>query len=460
MEIPVDVSHLDSDSRIKIAICTRNRSESVKHLIRDISMSLSSACPDQRALLFIFDDSTVEHHSLSLASMSGGLFPNLRTVYIGRKQYQTIYSSFLSQIPESRSLFPKIMRELGTTHQWDLARVRNFSFLYMYLVSKADDKILFLDDDIRFTSVFYAEQFFEIRGDEVIFDLLTNLNVNDSLVVGVGFWGRKDMSIIEHLINSSRNVLEQYAHHNNVSEIVEYIASLPNELPIKLALQDSASAPPGDGPGGISGAVLAMPRQALSFHYLFPSYNEDWIWLRLFDISSFGKVRRVVRGVLHAPPISCNTEINPNKIFLQETGEVIYYTIDNLFKYWGHTSAFGNFFQVIDFFEQNLRPEHFAASIKDEILHVQQSINHLYQLRHILEKSSTLALTNNTEMLASKLEATIHVLEFVIRRLSSIQPLTLYKMFFYYLKTRDVWQRILYKGGDIVQLQNAKRRPR
>lgn len=425
---------------IRFFICTRNRPEVLGKCISSVAQEFQRAFPSLSAHCYVFDDSTSHQLSAQVSSMcKSRRFPSLHLHRIGLKEQKEISQKLGKLEPRSLKLLNSSCKKLGTG-SWDLAGVRNFAFLFANCISNDDDLLIFLDDDILFQSTTYHGHFISIDGAAVLRQFSDHTPQNGVAASGVGYLGRSDISIKEHvrllledlhtLFNLESKVRQQ---KDTLKKLLREISLFPTTLPIRL--NHSCTEQVEYGPG-ISGAALATTSASLKSHGLLRCYNEDWIWLSLLGESN-DTVRRIEPKLIHAAPPQLPITID--FLIYQNIGEIIYYALEYVMK------DIPSQQDRISWCKDKLSLEHFVAAKQDassEICVILKNINNTKTLFQRLnwEIAGGSDAFRSAEQSLYKMK---YYFDYVLNFIGTLDPAYLYKSFSLYLTRIPVWQNLL-----------------
>lgn len=415
---------------IRFFLCTRDRPDIARQCIAGIKHSISNSTLTKLAVCYVFDDSLSIDNSISLRQACS--LETSETLYLEfvDSAYQADFIEKLTRTaPVSSSFIYSICKILGTG-PWDLAGVRNFAFMYAYVVSDPNDLLIFVDDDMSFTDVTYQGYFMPVNGAEVLSQLYKTIVEGNALAAGVGYRGRRDMSIIEHLTNICEVAVAKLnnAELFEAQSYIEHLGMFPTSLPIQLSL-------PGDnldiglGPAGISGAVLAVKPASLLSHYLMRRYNEDWIWLLLLGHSDT-EIKRVKETVVHAAPAQNSTTLD--FMVYQETGEIIFNVVNNIVCHvpTGHDR--------LEWCKNQLSIEHILKAKEKQIQDIDIC---LHGLKRIADSFYT-SLTENNSIYTSIYNA-LNLVKQLKQTISNLSHQQMLDEILIYLNEKNAWQEVL-----------------
>lgn len=246
--------------RVAALVPTRNRASTVHRAVFSFLDALKTAGTVEFTRLVIVDDSDVPEEVDALDAVAD----EIRSTFADIKL--EVLASKLSGVREptvaSPGSGPGVVRNRGLKH--------------LRAGPVDHDVTILFDDDVCFNDVKYRGSSLECDGVQLLRNALKFCGMANT-VVGCGYVGRQDLSILEHICLNTGEALSAIAPAM-AREGIENVA-----------------------PGGISTAFLAIMSPA---HRLpdFPShYNEDYVWLHALDRSGW-PLRRVEPFLAHVPP--------------------------------------------------------------------------------------------------------------------------------------------------------------
>lgn len=407
-------------------LCTRDRIDLALDLLEETSRCLREAFPNKRGRFIIFDDSTTTDKSIQLRkSINDRSYQNLRISVIGRREQ----SNLMQQLQDDSCELKRntCFREMGRG-PWDLAGVRNFAFLYAFLMLPGDDVVVFLDDDMRFESLEYHGHSFNIDGAGVLLELYDLIRNQHAVAAGTGYWGRADMSILEHLCLTAEELLGNPVKQETPSSSFRILVDFPSTLPISIHDQVAFNDPRhGDGPAGISGAVLALHPRALKSHCLPRLYNEDWIWLLLLGDPS-REIMRITNGVIHAAPPQ--SPVDMSFFLYQERGQIVYNALEGFLRdYSGSTDR-------ITWTQRHLNQGIFSHSKQEETIIVRDCLDRYRRLQQLV------GVRSENRRIRTAIDSICDFLEDAISGINAISAQECYLNVMTYLSEVEQWRSL------------------
>jgi len=381
--------------RMRFFICTRNRPQTVLYSVASLVDAYDSAFPYVKCQIFIVDDSSsTEYFETLETALQEKKFSNAEIIPISRGTRYSFVDSLKAETSDDK-VQSAIEYFFGTDAsdalRWDVSRVRNYIALLAYGVSREGDIIVFLDDDIVLTNVNYDGKLISVSGSRVLRDVCAYLRNSEVIAVGCGYWGRIDVSVIEH-ISKACDVLSVELRDNRFSNIkFDEVVDFPNTLPVFIEYPSGENAVEMQvGPGGISAAFIALRREQLRTHGFIRCYNEDWIWQLYFDPQK--TMIKLDQRLIHAPPRKGMVETA--FACYQEFGEIVFTSLEAIM----HNFNSGSNLSHLDLWYEKITPELIEVSRQQEIARVKNCIQSVQKLQLLIEKQSDIFGRNGSDL--------------------------------------------------------------
>jgi hypothetical protein len=264
---------------LTVIITTKNRSESLRALLCDLSTITQKLQTSFYAVLIV-DDS----HELSQIQQNEKVISSFRFAEIYHLNSLSVETSF----SKYRYISYSQDNSLGKK-EWDAARPK-FKGIIEFLnnpVFSSSESVLLLDDDIRFLSSSYNSQLLRLNEEKIFQELFAPIPKDILYARGAKYIGRVDACIditISHLF-SNKPLASNFKTYKGIPTYKSWFSRVPIEC-----CEESP---------GLSGACLATNRMSLSTILLPPFYNEDWIWLELLSREG-GLIDIISEPVIHA----------------------------------------------------------------------------------------------------------------------------------------------------------------
>jgi hypothetical protein len=189
---------------------------------------------------------------------------------------------------------------------------RNAAMLALRGLCPDADVTIIFDDDVCFADTVYRGQQLRCDGRKLLQDAL-DLCEGGQVVVGCGYVGRQDLSILEHARLAGRIIVDQLVPPAIERRDVENVA-----------------------PGGISTAFLAIATGPGDLPAFAPHYNEDYVWLHALQRAGWSLVR-VPTQLIHAPP--GDVQITSTGLSFQIHGEIVWLAVLERERFPAHAPA-------------------------------------------------------------------------------------------------------------------------
>lgn len=415
-------------------ITTRDRPDAVHNCVSSLDTAHKSAFPECQSKCIVIDDSTAKSNSEKMRSCLrlDSRINNLAVYIVGRSFQGKILDNLLPALKPQKNYIEKTFRRLGKGN-WDHAGSSNFARLFSYSFFTSDEKILFLDDDIIFDNHSCNEHYVKVNGADVLMQLYNSISENDGAISGTTYLGRTDLSVLEHLFFL---LLQLKNRPGSIERNLNLIAEFPETLPIHMTLSEQDDDPllP-KGPGGISGAVLAIYNHMLSSHGMINCYNEDWIWLLLHGKKN-KKIYKCDTPLLHCPP--SQKKISFEFMLYQEIGEIIFKSLV------GSVEEAPQDVFCLEWLRNNYKISHLEKAVTEELLDID-----------LLAKKSMTALEQVNIKKAKKDFLRIQVLRSidfvsdVSKRIRELKLDSIYNDVYAYFLSADDWNTVLQTSRDM-----------
>ena len=412
-------------SEISFFLCTRDRSEIVEKHLDSIDRALLQTNAANKALYFIVDDNTQQIHKKRLLSLvNSNKYEHLQLYIIDDQVHNHILDQIALTGQEFVDLFSRRTKKLGTG-TWDLASTRNLAFLCAYILAGSSTVVTFFDDDMILDNIYYEGYQYYVDGANILDELYNATHKKALHAAGCGYWGRTDISILKHLLH----ILEVVNRSDSltlIENMYESLLDFPNKLPVRIDTPTTApEGSAGPGPGGISGAVLAVTQACLRSHFVPQVYNEDWIWLLFLGDVRY-PVTRISRNVVHAAPPQATIPLN--FIHYQEYGEVLYQTLANV------NSDLPEGSDKLDWFKNHTSTELINIAKAEEIGKVMRCIELVSLLKSAKQSSSEIGRS---------LERLDGILSEILQGLEQIDPGGMLHEISQYIDDIRTWRKML-----------------
>lgn len=368
--------------RMRFFICTRNRPETAMRCITSLVDAYSVAYPYSNSQIYIIDDSTnSEYFDALQKAISKQGYNNIQITAISRATRLDTLKRFKSETHDDelkRAIDYFFEPNDVVPVDWDVSRVRNYAALLAYNVSNDDDIVVFLDDDILLADSNYFNRPITVQGSRVLRDVRAYLRDPRIVAVGTGYWGRIDISVIEH-IGKVCDALAKNIKSNQLLE-AEYgdLLNFPHTLPVFIEYPSTSDHIEMQlGPGGVSAAFIAFRRSQLETHGFMRCYNEDWIWQLFLD--SDRTIVKLDQKLIHAPPR--NSKVETTFAYFQEFGEVVFSSLETAFTNL-HLDSRRN---SLDWIRMHLEPSLVERSQQRELERIQTSIESAQKLQQVVD---------------------------------------------------------------------------
>lgn len=174
------------------------------------------------------------------------------------------------------------------------ARTRGLAHLAQHAVEH--DAIIMFDDDISFTDCRYQGRYVSSHGAHLL-QYAARQNTSRK-IIGCGYVGRQDLSAIEHIM---------------------LLSDQSDDFP--LAASETRGDIPSEAPGGISGAFLFVPANAIELPPFVRWYNEDYFWLRRMQNHGW-PFDRSLHNLAHAP--DDGLFLSASSLWFEQYGEALW----------------------------------------------------------------------------------------------------------------------------------------
>jgi hypothetical protein len=268
-------------TRVAVAVPTRGRAALARRAVRSFLTALRAVDPTALATIVVADDSDGPGECRLLEGMVAelaGAFP----------------LSTLEVLPPPRATRRTVAgpgRGPGAVRNRALARLRSGAGDY--------DLTVMFDDDVCFSDVEYLGGTVRCDGAALLRDALARA-ARPRTVVGCGYVGRQDLSILEHI---------RLDHGPGPKEVAP---SLSREGIDNVA------------PEGISTAFLAIGAPARGLPDFPEHYNEDYVWLHALRGAGWDLVR-AVQPLAHVP--SGPVCVTAPSLSFQVFGEIVWLAV-------------------------------------------------------------------------------------------------------------------------------------
>jgi len=415
-------------------ITTRDRPDAVRNCINSLEIAHASAFPECQAKCIVIDDSTnqVVSDEMKNRLMRDARNKSLAVYIIGNTFQRKTLDGLRIALKPYENYINKTFRALGTGN-WDHAGSSNFARLFSYSFLSTDEKILFLDDDIVFSSQSCNEHYLKIDGKNALTQLHNSISNNNGVLSGTPYLGRTDLSVLEHIFFL---LIQLRDHPEFIETSLNLITEFPETLPIHITLSeqdDDPSLP--KGPGEISGAVLAVNNSMLSSHGMINCYNEDWIWILLHGRKN-KKIYKCDIPLLHCPP--SQKKISFEFMVYQEIGEIIFESI---------VSAIDEAPEEADCLEwlrSNYKISHLENAITDELLDIDLLIKKSMAVLDEVNIDKT-----KKDFLRIQVLRSIDFVLDVSNHIRRLEPVNFYNDVCAYFLSAKSWRAVLQASKDI-----------
>lgn len=414
-------------------ITTRDRPDAVRNCINSLEIAHAFAFPECQAKCIVIDDSTNQAVSDEMKNrlMLDDRNKSLAVYILGNTFQRKMLDNLRIALKPHENYINNTFRALGTGN-WDHAGSSNFARLFSYSFLSSDEKTLFLDDDIVFSSQSCNEHYFKIDGTNALTQLYNSVSHDNGVLSGTTYLGRTDLSVLEHIFFL---LIQLKNHPEFIERSLNLITEFPETLPIHITLSeqdDDPSLP--KGPGEISGAVLAVNNSMLSSHGMINCYNEDWIWILLHGRKN-KKIYKCDIPLLHCPP--SQKKISFEFMVYQEIGEVIFESIV------GAIDEAPQEAYCLEWLRSNYKVSHLENAVTDELLDID----------HLIKKSMVVLEEVNIDKTKKDFLRTqvLHSIDFVLdvkKRIRSLELDKLYNDIHTYFLSAESWGTVLQTSKD------------
>jgi hypothetical protein len=269
--------------RIAALVPTRNRALTVRRAALSFLDALSDACDVTSVRLVIVDDSDVPREVNEMGLVAD--------------QIRVAHANVALEFLPSKSINARMYAVAAPGGGPGAAR--NRGLLHLQAGPVDHDVTIFFDDDVCFGDVEYRSARLMCDGVKLLRDAL-KLCETPNTVVGCGYVGRQDLSILEHARLNTGGASPLVAPATDRAHI-ENVA-----------------------PGGISTAFLTIASSAHRLPMFPEHYNEDYVWLHALNRAGWS-LRRVESLLVHAPP--GEVAVTAEALSFQVFGEIVWLVI-------------------------------------------------------------------------------------------------------------------------------------